>query len=71
MAGTVDLPKLQEGQTSYAGIPAAVFVVGNSIKVNFLNISKRLNFNQKQMFLINDFLNAFILFINRMMLMNS
>lgn len=27
MAGAVDLPKLPEGQESYAGIPKAVFVV--------------------------------------------
>lgn len=27
MTGAVDLPKLPEGQESYAGIPKAVFVV--------------------------------------------
>lgn len=32
MAGAVDLPKLPEGQDSYAGIPKAVFVVSNSVK---------------------------------------
>ena len=57
MSGTVKLPKLQEGQTSYAGIPAAVFVVSCRKRYIFLNFSKCSDFNQKQMFLINDFLN--------------
>lgn len=39
MAGAADLPKLPEGQESYAGIPKAVFVVSNlfNLIVNLLN----------------------------------
>lgn len=31
MAGAVELPKLPEGQESYAGIPKAVFVVSITV----------------------------------------
>ena len=37
MAGPVELPKLPEGQDSYAGIPKAVFVV--SVSASHFNYS--------------------------------
>jgi hypothetical protein len=36
--GTIDLPKLQDGQTSYAGIPAAIFVVRYKLKLRMIKI---------------------------------
>lgn len=55
MAGALDLPKLPEGQESYAGIPKAVFVVRKIS--NLIGKSSQIGtfYNQQNVFRSNDF----------------
>lgn len=47
MAGAVDLPKLPEGQESYAGIPKAIFVVGSKLHLESKSGKIEIFYNQQ------------------------
>lgn len=55
MAGAEDLPKLPEGQESYAGIPKAVFVVRKISNLITKSSQFGIFYNQQKVFRSNDF----------------
>lgn len=55
MAGPVDLPKLPEGQESYAGIPKAVFVVSTASNLPSIGIFLNQQIEKFRMILILQF----------------